>query len=248
MTNPRRLRVFVASPGGCLTGLFRLPAAGEQIHGALAGSIHHALVAGDGAELIGDVGEVESAAVPDGVLQGFEFGIEAEAVVQDLDVETAPFLEGKGDGFEVVDHMLEGGIAGPDKLARAAAVRTGVGERFVAGEGEGGLRGGAARGKEAVFAGVAEEIGAEGVVEADGAIEGRGHHVVAGVGVRPGFGSEVAGAGFIEGEGVLRGLKLRMLEGENDAGGGGGGLRRSESRDGEKQEEQKGWERRESHD
>ena len=118
-------------------------------------------------ELIGDVGETGGAAVFDGVLEGFELGVEAKAVVAEFNVEAAAFFDGEGDGAELVGDVLEGGIGSPDKGAGACAVGSRVGEGFVAGEGEAGLEAGAMGLKEVVSAGVVEEAGAEGIVELD---------------------------------------------------------------------------------
>jgi len=181
-------------------------AAAEEGEGAFAGSVHDALVFGDGVELAGDVGEVGGAAVFDGVLEGFELGIETEAVVAEFDVEAAALFDGEGDGAELVGDALEDGIGGPDKGTGAAAVGSGVGEGFVAGEGEAGLITGAAGLKEAVGAGVVEEAGAERFVELDGAIDGGGKDVVARVADRAGLGGEAAFAGFVDGDGVVGGL------------------------------------------
>ena len=77
-------------------------------------------------------------------------------------------------------------------------------------------------------------------VEENRAIESGGKDAVARVARRAGFGSETAGAGFIDGDGVARGLELRVLEGVDDVGGCG---RRNLSceRDGSKGEEQREW-------
>ena len=136
--------------------------------------------------------------------------------------------EGLSHAGRLIREALEGGIFSPDERAGAAAVRAGIGERLVPGEGKRGLRGGAARGEEAVGAGVCEELGAEGVVEKNRAIEGCGEDAVGGVRDGSWLRREAAGAGFVDGDGVLRGLKLRMLEGEDDVGRARGGGRLGE--------------------
>ena len=141
----------------------------------------------------------------DGVLEGFEFGVEAEAVVRHLKVEAAALFDGESDGAELIGNALEHRVAGPDEGAGAVAVGSGVGKGFVSGEGEGGLGGRAASREEVVAAGVAEEVGAEGVVEDDGAVEGVGKTPSVAVDASgAGLGVEVSCAGFVNGDGVAR--------------------------------------------
>jgi len=200
-------------------------AAGQEGLGAFAGAVHDLLVLGNGLELRGDVGQVPGAAIFHGVLKSFELSVEAEAVVLHFEVEAAAFLQSEGDGAEFVGNALENGVARPDESAGAAAVGSGVGKGLVAGEGEGSLGGGAAGCKKAVAASVAEEVGAQGVVEHDGAIETRGEDAVGGVGGRrAGLGGEASGAGLIDGDGVARGLELGVLESVDDVGGSARGL------------------------
>ena len=183
-------------------------AVGEEGEGAFAGAVHHLLVLGDGVQLVGDIRQVRGAMVLEGVLQVGQFCVEAEPVVPDLQLETAAFFEGEGDGAELVGEPREDRILGPDERAGAFAVWSRIGECLVAGEGEVGPGGGAVRGEKAVGAGVAEEIGAERVIQKDGTIESGGEDAVGGVGDRAGLRFEAAGAGFVDGDGVLRGLEL----------------------------------------
>ena len=194
---------------------------GEEGLGAFAGAVHDLLILGNGLELGGDVGEVQGAVVFDGVLERFEFGVEAKAVVLHLKGEAAALLDGESDGAELIGNALERRVAGPDEGAGAAAVGSGVGKGFVSGEGEGGLGGGAASREEVVAAGVAEEVSAEGVVEDDGAIERCGKDAVGGVGGSgAGLRGEASCAGFVNGDGEARGLELGVLEGVGNVRGG----------------------------
>ena len=222
--------------GVLVAGFLRGFAAAEQGEGAFTGAVHHLLVVGNGLELLGDVGQIGGAAFFDGVLQRLEFGIEAEAVVLDLDVEAAAKFDGKSDGAELIGEILERGIAGPDEGAGSMAVGPGVCKGAVAGEGKVGLAAAAVGGEVAVGAGVAEEAGAEGFIDADVAIDGSGKDVVILLG-EAGLGGEVSGAVFVDGDGVFGGLELGVLEGIDDASRGLGRERRgSQKRDNEREQ------------
>jgi hypothetical protein len=69
-----------------------------------------------------------------------------------------------------------------------------------------------------VGAGVSEQVGAEGVVELDGTVDRRGEDAIARVRDATWLGGKVASAGFVDGDGVVGGLKLRVIEGKDDAG------------------------------
>src|ERR1700733_2403387 len=97
-------------------------AAAEEGEGALAGAVHHLLIVSDDFELVGDVGQIPGAAVFDRILESFEFGVEAEAIVTDFNIEAAALFQSEGDGAELVGDALEHWVAGPDKCAGAVAV------------------------------------------------------------------------------------------------------------------------------
>lgn len=219
-----------------LVGFLRVFAATEQGEGAFAGALHYLLVLSNGLELLGDVGQVGGAATLDRVLQGFQFGIEAEAVMLNFHVETPAEFDGECDGAQIIGEALEGRIGGPDEGAGTLAVRAGIGKGTVTGEGKVALMAVAIRSEEAVGAGVLKEAGAEAFVDADGAIYGGGKDVVILLG-DAGLGDEMGGAIFLKGDGVTGGLKLRVLKGVDDAGRG---LRRQrcggEKRDDEREQ------------
>lgn len=221
-------------------------AAGKEGLGAFAGAVHDLLVLGNGLELRGDVGQVPGAAVFDGVLESFELSVEAEAVVLHFKVEAAALLDGEGDAAELIGDALEHGVASPDEGAGATAVGSGVGKGFVAGEGEGGLGGGAAGCEEVVAAGVAEEVGTEGVVEDDGAIETSGEDAIGGIGGHwARLRGEASGTGLVNGDSEARGLELGMREGIGNVRGSERGL--GGQRSDEKCEEQREWGRVHAH-
>ena len=236
----RERKVPVRSGLRSLVPFLRDVGVGQEGKSALAGAVHHLLILGNGLQFIGDVGQVGGTAILHRVLEGLQFGIKAEAVVANLNVEAAAFFEGKGDGAELVDDALEGGVAGPDEGAGTTAVGSGVSQGLVAGEGEVGLGGGAVCGEKTVGAGVSEQVGAEGVVELDGTVDRRGEDAIARVRDATWLGGKVASAGFVDGDGVVGGLKLRVTEGKDDAGRCLGLSRSHEWSDGRNDEQQEG--------
>src|ERR1700691_3181652 len=108
-----------AEGGCCLVALLRGFAAAEEGESALAGAVHHLLIVGDDFELVGDVGQIPGATVFDCILKGFEFGVETETIMTDLDIEAAALFQSEGDGAELVGARLEDWVGSPDKCAGA---------------------------------------------------------------------------------------------------------------------------------
>ena len=95
---------------------------GKKCQSTLACAVHDLLVLGNGLEFGGNVRQIGGLLVFDGILQRLEFGVEAEAVVANLDIEAATLLDGKGDGSELIADALQHRVAGPDEGAGAVTV------------------------------------------------------------------------------------------------------------------------------